>query len=272
MTAPPPTPALPQNCWPVDTSCCSDWAGYAPAVQDRAMALAASAMRMLTAYRVGGCPVTVRPCKINPCDCRYDWYWYSGYGGTTTPMLYGGSWYNCGCGCAWDSCSCSKLEYVEIPPPVGNVTKVLLDGVTLDPATYRVDDGNRLIGLRGTQWPICQDMESALTEVNTFGVTYLNALPVDGLGSYAAGILACEFAKACSGGKCRLPTGVTSVVRQGVSYTIAAGAFADGLTGIQEVDTWVALYNPYHRKLPPTVWYPGIRTPSVTTWQTSSIS
>ena len=71
-------------------------------------------------------------------------------------------------------------------------------------------------------------MTLADTEPDTFSVTYLNGYPVDGLGAYAAGVLAMEFAKACTGGKCRLPAGVTSVARQGVSLQIATGAFPAG--------------------------------------------
>jgi hypothetical protein len=76
-------------------------------------------------------------------------------------------------------------------------------------------------------------------------------------------VLAMEYARACSGGKCRLPTGVTSVVRQGVSYTVAAGAFPGGVTGIREVDSFIALWNPDALRQTPKVWYPGIRAPRV---------
>jgi hypothetical protein len=49
---------------------------------------------------------------------------------------------------------------------------------------------------------------------------------------------------------------VTSVVRQGVSYEIAAGSFPGGATGIREVDTWIARYNPSHLLMQPAVWTP----------------
>ena len=51
----------------------------------------------------------------------------------------------------------------------------------------------------------------------TFLVTAQEGVAVDGLASYAAGVLAVEFAKACTGGKCSLPPGVVSVTRSGVS-------------------------------------------------------
>ena len=83
------------------------------------------------------------------------------------------------------------------------------------------------------------------------------------MAAYAAGVLAMEFAKACTGGKCRLPANVTSISRQGVSYDIAAGAFPSGMTGLREVDSWIGLWNPEARRQATSVWYPGQRTPRV---------
>jgi hypothetical protein len=72
-----------------------------------------------------------------------------------------------------------------------------------------------------------------------------------------------EFAKACTGGKCRLPANVTSVSRQGVAYEIAAGTFPEGTTGIREVDAWIGLWNPEGRRQSTQVWWPGKKTPRV---------
>lgn len=89
-------------------------------------------------------------------------------------------------------------------------------------------------------------------------ITYLNAAPVDALAAHAAGVLAVEFAKSCTTGKCKLPANVTTIVRQGVTFQKVAGAFPGGLTGIREVDAFVALWNPHHVSQQPTVWYPGM--------------
>ena len=236
-------------CWPLDDSCCAEFSTYPQDVQDRAAALAGMTLRMLTANRVGGCPVTVRPCR-QVCAGYQPFYGGSAF----APVNWSGTWFNCTCG--GDTCGCGALCQLELPRPIGAVQEVKIDGVIVDPWTYRVDDGRWLIRLNGECWPDCQDLSLADTEVGTFSVTYLNAIPVDSLGQYAGGVLACEFAKACSGGKCRLPSGVTSVARQGVSYEIAAGSFPNGATGIREVDAWIAQYNPNHLRVQPQVWSP----------------
>ena len=256
-------PELPDPCWPVDLSCCPDWDARAPEVQDRAVALATSSLRALTAYRVGGCPITVRPCRQRCMSSPY-WFWSEG---RFVPIIgMTGQWINMACGCTGD-CECSSVCEVVLPGVITKIEEVRQDGVIVDPTAYRVDDGRNLVRTDGECWPICQDMSADITEPGTFAVTYMSAYPVDGLGAYAAGILACEFAKACAGAKCRLPAGVTSITRQGVSYTIASGAFPDGMTGIREVDAWISIYNPQRRTQQSTVWSPDLTRPRVTTWQ-----
>jgi len=101
------------------------------------------------------------------------------------------------------------------------------------------------------------------TEENTFSVTYLNGWPPDAMAEYAAGVLAMEFAKACMGGKCRLPATVSAVSRQGVQFEAVAGRFLERTTGIREVDAWIALWNPGWMRERSQVWFPGQRYPRV---------
>jgi hypothetical protein len=109
-------------------------------------------------------------------------------------------------------------------------------------------------------------MAASPDQPDTFAVSYLRAVPVDALGAYAAGALAAEYAKLCSGQQCRLPLGVTQVIRQGVSYTINPGSFPDGMTGLREVDAWLTVINPNKLKQPTGVWFPDAAEPRVTTW------
>lgn len=255
-------PALRDECWPVDTGCCSGWDDYSAEVQARAEALAVQTLRALTGYQVGGCPIVLRPCSPRCVPSSIDWY---GTGGTFRPHITGsGVWVN-SCGCASD-CSCSTVREIVLPDPVGAVIEVTVDGVPLPPTAYRVDNGNRLVRMDGEPWPACQEMGKPAGEVGTFTVEYLPAEPVDGLGAYAAGLLACEFAKACSGKKCTLPSGVTQIVRQGVNMTIASGAFTDGLTGIREVDAYITRFNPHGLKMASAVWSPDLKPGRITTW------
>jgi hypothetical protein len=219
-------------------------------------------LERLTGYRVGGCPVTVRPCKASCTDGTASYYSFGPNAWMTPHIGLSGTWIN-SCGCQTD-CSCETLCEVELPAPVGEIHAVKLDGAVVNPDNYRLD-GNRLVwvGVDECPWPVCQDMTAADDKPNTFSVTYLNSYPVDALGAYAVGILAMEYAKACTGGKCSLPTGVTSVVRQGVSYNIASGAFPNGLTGLREVDAYLALWNPGRVREATQVWFPGKRSPRV---------
>lgn len=253
-----PIPDLPENCWPVDTSCCTDFDNYSATVQARAVALAAQTMRMLTGYSVGGCPVKLRPCTRSCVSESVGWYYN---GGSFYPHIdHLGRWVN-GCGCSYN-CSCTALSVLDLGGSVSSVTEVRQDGAVLASSKYRLD-GSRLVRLDGEVWPACQDMAKADTEVGTLSVSVVRGAAVDGLGSWAAGLLACEYAKACTGGKCRLPSGVTSVTRQGISMELNTGVFPSGLTGIREVDVYIRRVNPYALQRQSAVWSPDYNSPTV---------
>jgi hypothetical protein len=250
-------PDMPDSCWPVDHGCCDDFDTYPLSVQERADALASQTMRMLTGYSVGGCPVLLRPCTSTCASTSVGWYYN---GGTFYPHIDAlGRWVNA-CGCSYN-CACSALSVIELGGIVGRVVQVKQDGVVVPTSAYRVDNGNRLVRLDGEVWPACQDMAAPDTAVGTLSVSVQRGALVDGLGAYAAGLLACEYAKACSGKKCRLPSGVTNVTRQGVTMEIASTAFPGGLTGIREVDIVIKRYNPHGLTRPSAVWSPDISTP-----------
>jgi hypothetical protein len=261
-------PALPDACWPVDWGCADQtWLDELDAtVKARSEAMATQVLRSLTAYQVGGCPIVVRPCSVGCGGGSYtqapvaggDHGALGGQVGQWWPHIEAGQWVNTACGCT-TACSCTYVPEVLLPAPVGGIVSVTIDGATLDPSAYRVDDGNRLVRTDGEAWPKCQDMAAPAGEVGTFAVTYFNGALVDGLGAWIAGILAVEFAKACTGGKCRLPSGVQTISRLGVTMEIPSGMFSNGTTGIREVDAWLATWNPYAAKMPSQVWSPDVR-------------
>jgi len=248
--------------WPLDPACFDDdWENLDATVQARAASLASSTLHRLTGYRVGGCPITVRPCTKGCLDAFVPIH-------GPDLMMYGpspfnpgvtadGRWVN-GCGCT-TACSCTSLCEVRLPGPVGEVYEVKVDGAVVASTDYRVD-GVRLVwvGAGTCPWPACQDM-AASDGPGTFSVTYLNSWPVDQMGAYACGVLAMEFAQACVGGTCRLPAGVTSVARQGIVFDLPTGSFPEGLTGIREVDAWVSTWNPHRVAEAPRVWSPDMR-------------
>lgn len=234
--------------WELDSGCCTEWDTLDPAVAERAEILAWSTLSLLTAGRVGSCPVTVRPCLNEPCDlCATAW---------TQPMIVDGKWVNHVCG--GPKCYCNQLCEIVLPGPAAQITGATMDGIGLDPALFRIDNGNRIVRQDGQCFPSCQRMDCDLDQVCTFGITYVPGITPDASGLWAAGVLACEFAKACSGGKCRLPSGVTSIARQGLAMTLSTSMFPDGMTGIREVDAYTSAINPHHLAVPPMVWSPDV--------------
>lgn len=246
--------------WPVDPACLADdWENLSPEVQTRALALASSTLQRLTAFRVGGCPVTVRPCA--PRGYTDACLPFTGSFGTDwmSPGINGsGQWVN-SCGCS-GSCGCTMTAAIELPMPIGEVYEVKVDGNVIDPLDYDVRSNRWLVwvGDGPSPFPATQNMSRPDTLPDTFSVSYLNSYPVDQLGAQAAAFLAMEFAKACKGkGKCALPRGVTQVVRNGTSFSIEAGLFPNGRTGIDIVDGFIDMWNPDHRTQQTKVWTPS---------------
>lgn len=233
--------------WPI-TPGCFDMDAFEPSVIERAKVLATATLRSLTAYRVGGCPRTVRPCSASSLHL-------------TSPLDASiwehGEWLNNGCACT-DACGCRALSEVVLSAPVGEIHEVRVDGVVLDPSTYRLD-GARLVRTDGQAWPTSQDLTLPDTEPGTFSVTYLPGYKVDALGTIAAGVLTHEYAKACSGGHCRLPAGVTQIARQGITMEVGADAFPNQRTGIREVDVFIERWNPHGLRTAPRVLSPDLQ-------------
>lgn len=231
-------------------------------------------LQVLSAYQIAICPVTVRPCAERCSGGSYFIAPVDGpWGAPFWPLFIGGGAVNIllGCSCSGD-CSCSWTRDVRLPGPVGAIARVELDGVTLDPSAYRVDNGNRLVREDGEGWPFCQNMNLPLGEVGTFGVTYWHGATSDVLVRYAAGVLATEYLAAMMGGECRLPSGVTQVIRQGVTFEVEKDMFESGLTGIDEVDSVTARYNPFRVKLPAQVYSLDDLPPRRTTYPTAPVS
>lgn len=262
-----------ENCFPVDwTVCDPDFVeSLTEAQRVVSEAMAVQTLRVLTGYRVGGCPVTVRPCS--PRCMTSSWLtapvgmanWAGAYGGWGfNPFVGpGGAWVNA-CGCKRDDCSCTKVHELILPGHVGLVESVVQDGVVMDPSLYRVDDGNRLVRMDGEDWPSCQDMNADGGE-DTLLVTYLNGNPVDALGEHIAGVLAAEYAKACIGAACALPANVTNVVRQGITMQLDPQMFTNG-TGMLIVDQYVRIWNPFN-VMPSQIFSPDDRPARQTTWR-----
>ena len=235
--------AAPCSWGELPVSCCQDfWDTQTPEAKATASQVATYVLWAATGRRYGLCPVTVRPCGRHPCDDQIAGWFYNGFG-TFVPYVLDGEWFNCAC---IDQCTCGARCRVYLPGPVGSITQVVLDGNVVDPATYRVDDG-RWLARTGADncWPTQQDFQ-VNSGADTFLVTYTRgeAVPAAVLG--AAGLYACEWAKACQGMDCMLPSRAVTLNRQGTTVQLTdIDALLDrGFTGIQAVDQVIAADNP----------------------------
>jgi hypothetical protein len=110
------------------------------------------------------------------------------------------------------------------------------DGNIIDPNTYYLSDHSVVYGTPNAKW------SSSNVEI-----TYTYGSPPPIAGRAAARILALELVKLYEGDDtCALPQRVTSVARQGVSYTVLDNqSFIDELrTGIYAIDLFLKTANP----------------------------
>jgi hypothetical protein len=162
---------------------------------------------------------------------------------TVSPVLFGGDVYNI---LSTDYDEYSELTTDGMSPesriklrgrPVIKIHSIRnKDGVILDPSSYYLVDHSTIHIAIDTPWTPCN------TEI-----TYEYGTVVPMAGKMAAKTLATEFAKLWAGDEeCALPQRVTSVSRQGVSYTILDNQeFIDELrTGLYAVDLFLKTTNP----------------------------
>lgn len=243
-----------------DPICCEEWATLSPAIQSSARDYAALILWAATGRQFGLCTVTVRPCGMRPCaDGSLEFYGFDWSGGTWTPYIFNGSWYNCGCP---GKCCCDPRCQVRLMGPVDSITEVLIGGIAVNPNTYRVDDDHWLVRTDGECWPTCADLDTDDGD-NVFTVTYARGTTPPPALLRAASTLACEWGKACAGGDCRLSNRVTSLARNGITVEMASPDefLDDGLTGLWEVDSVIRALNPYSRKQRGRIYAPELRVP-----------
>jgi hypothetical protein len=137
---------------------------------------------------------------------------------------------------------------VRLPrPDVTAVSSVVLDG---DAFTAWRLDGNWLVRTDRRGWPM----------VSSTLITYAYGRPVPAGGRLAAIALATELGKAFAGKACALPSRVTSVTRQGVTFTALESleVLKEDLVGIHSVDLWLRKVNPGRVTQGGSVWSPDM--------------
>lgn len=233
--------------------------------EDRHMAevLAWTQLQSLMGYSLAICPITVRPCWQPYVEGVYEDYPVNRQA-PFAPGLNGGAWVNCACG--GDPCGGCGVSWVQLPGYVGRIDAVTIGATVLPKTAYRVDNGARLVRQDGEAWP-SQDLSLPEGSDGTWTVRYFQGDAPTEVDDWAAGVLAYEFLKAMKDDKkCRLPSNVTQVVRNGVTMNLAQNLFLDGTTGIREVDAVIAQRNPNQLTQPPRVASPDSIRAAVTTW------
>lgn len=251
--------------WDAPIWTCALPAGAA-AVTGTAIAAASDILYALTGRHLGTCQVTIRPCRRTCFDNSYPFFlnWWQ-MGSYPRPLFYNGVWYNITCGQCTSGCSCNVISEVLLPAPVASIISVKVDGVTLDPSLYRVDNWRLLVRLGGGEWPICNDLSKNDTEVGTWSVTLTYGEAISPLGNMALGELATQFVKLllCNT-DCLFPKPVQQLVRQGVTLNFLDPneLFADGRIGLYLSDLFISIENPNKLIEAPAVYdidSPGFR-------------
>lgn len=261
--------------WPVDLCC--DVEGYEAEDVERWTRVASTILWHLSGMRYGPCPVTVRPCGRSCLESAGPLSFQASVGASTggwVPYIGAdGVWRNASlCGCK-STCSCGELSEIYLPGPVYDVQEVNEGGQVLVPGVeYRVDAPGRLVRLGGQRWPTCQDMAAPEGDPNTLTVTYRWGLELDAAAIAAVSALVCHLLRGCSGSGgscgCKANPRITRVSRQGVELERqdVTLLYAEGLTGIPEVDLFIMSVNPYRLRSPSRVFSVDRRNPRVTQW------
>lgn len=262
-------------------TCLNDGTPIPQTIIDNSVLAASQMLWALTGRRFACCTVDLRPCRRRCTDeCCLPSFCGGAYGlgggcWGSSPwipvLLPDGQWTNVSCGCQ-DACSCSfeQLCKVALPYPTCSVDEVIIDGVVVDPATYRVDEFRWLVREGSDCWPTCNNLTLPPTEVGTWQVTLTYGWPVPQLVLAAAAEFACELIKDCVGRPCKLPRNVTAVTRQGVTevFPELSGFLQQGYTGLYLTDLAIRTYNPNKLMQRPLVYSPDfVRTMRRTTWQ-----
>jgi hypothetical protein len=228
--------------------------------------IAADILWAFSGHRFGVCPLTIRPCT-QPQRCPLARVWSGPYGWTSSVLQPwigpDGLWRN-GCGGCAGECGCSKLCTIRLDGPVHQVTQVVTRGAVVPDTAwvvYAFDEGVRLVRTDGQCWLDCQDLNQPDDGAGALAVSYLRGTPVPEGGRRAAAILAWEIAQACMNRPCRLPTRVSQVVREGITYSFIdpLSMFKDNRVGLPEVDMWLASVNPHSVVRPMGVFSPDLR-------------
>lgn len=161
------------------------------------------------------------------------------------------------CGCSSDcSIICGRRPRLRLRgQPVRTVTELVLnwetDPTVIPSSEYKIIDRTYLRPAHNASWSACRQLK----------VTYSFGSVVPEMGLRAARILGNEILKSIScPDQCGLPDRVTSISRQGVSFTVLdpQDFLKDGRTGLYEVDLFLKAVNPDNARKRARVFSPDV--------------
>jgi hypothetical protein len=245
-------------------NCGSEWGDYSPEVRARAQAIAAHVMWAATGRQYGPCQITVMPagqCAGRPDpDTEYRTYPVGGYGnGIVAPVIDNGLWFNRPRGACCNTSGCEVA--LDGPTRTSGIVSVTIGGDLVDEDAYVIQDAYLLVRVDGQCWPCCTNYRSPAT---AFTVVYEIGLVIPDAVQDAFETLACEVAKACAGGQCKLPRQITRLTRQGVDVEMVDLTPEPGgllLTGLPDVDNIIRAENPNALMARPLVLSPDMPRP-----------
>lgn len=212
------------------------------------------------------------PGDIRP-DVLADAVWLAGaYLYIRTGRVFPGAcediWRPDGWGCNSDRrCNCGGWPSIRLrSEPVLEVSEVIVDGAVLAESAWVLGDPDginvgRLFRVDGGTWPCCQDVALPVTAEGTLQITYTWGRAAPPGGARLVELLACEYVRAWSGdSKCRLPGRFQTITRENLTATKAdpSTLLGLGMTGIAEIDDWVAVVNPGGVDRPPKILNPDL--------------
>jgi hypothetical protein len=148
--------------------------------------------------------------------------------------------------------SLSRIRLRGKPVQEVHLVRSMYNGQLVNDDTYYVAEHSTIVAYKGTPWP-----------PGNLEVTYTYGAPIPVAGQMAAKLFAIELIKLWEGDDCALPDRVTSISRQGVSYTILDNQdFLENMrTGIYAIDLFLKTANPSKALAPSKIFSPDIPRP-----------
>lgn len=153
---------------------------------------------------------------------------------------------------AYQSDGTSSLSRIRLrgkPVQEVHLVRSMYSGQIINPDAYYLAEHSEIRAYKGVPWP-----------PGNLEVTYTFGAKVPTSGRMAAKLFAIELIKFWEGDDCALPDRVTSVSRQGVSYTILDNQdFLESMrTGIYAIDLFIKTANPVKALMPSKVFNPDV--------------